>query len=285
MYGLGSGEAEVGAVLGRRTDESTIATKVGIRPTPVGRVAGVAQPPIRALLRRASGLQHAVKASGGSPETGLVGRLLYTRQPLDAAHLQRSLDRSRTALGRDRLDLWLLHDPVAMDDATAAAVIGFLDAARERGAITAWGVAANFRTADPSMLGVARAADAVQYPYDLPRGHQDQRNLGAAARYTFGCLAQALPLVGELLGAHPDLKARCDVLLDADSTRPDVLAGFLVRDALRANPTGKILYSTTNTHHLHDVLAHADRLGCTEAEDAEVAKLVTARLEGHVRDR
>ena len=50
MYGMGRAEAELAPLLRRHGDRVTVTTKFGIRPSPVGLVAGRVQAPILSLI-------------------------------------------------------------------------------------------------------------------------------------------------------------------------------------------------------------------------------------------
>src|ERR1700757_4672154 len=75
IYGLGLAEAELADFAQTRTDIK-IATKFGIRPTVIGQVAGLVQPPIRRILQMSSAVKSKVKQSGATPDAGAAGRVL-----------------------------------------------------------------------------------------------------------------------------------------------------------------------------------------------------------------
>ena len=279
IYGLGLAESELGEFLQSRPD-CTVTTKFGLRPTAAGRVAGLVQPPVRKLLQRSSAAKSALKTSGANPETGVVGRILYVRQPLDVAHLRLSLSLSQKSLRRDMLDIWLLHDPIGLHEGVADAITEFLDSERDRGTIGAWGVAGDI-AADPSVAAMAARGQVVQYPYDLWRGNQFLAGSDSQVqRYSYGFLSRAAGSTRRILDADPDLTRSCSDLLGADVSTEAVLVGFLARDAVRANPDGKVLYSTTSETHLLEVLDEIDRPDCDPARDDEVARLLRDRMEG-----
>ena len=78
MYGLGMAEPELATFIARRRDECTITTKFGIDPTPLGRMAGQLQRPVRMALRRSPSLGNEIRQSGQNPTAGWVGRALYS---------------------------------------------------------------------------------------------------------------------------------------------------------------------------------------------------------------
>jgi len=113
IYGLGIAEAEL-ADFARTHNDIRIATKFGIRPTVIGHLAGFVQPPIRRMLQTSATVKSKVKQSGAAPDAGAVGRVLYSRGDYSAASAKRALVSSLQALRTERIDYFLLHEPVAV---------------------------------------------------------------------------------------------------------------------------------------------------------------------------
>jgi hypothetical protein len=64
-------------------------------------------------------------------------------------------------------------------------------------------------------------------------------------RITFGVLGQPLPRILSLLSAQPKLSRDLSDTLGMDLSRPDNLMGMLLREALRRNTRGPVLFGTT----------------------------------------
>jgi hypothetical protein len=114
-------------------------------------------------------------------------------------------------------------------------------------------------------LGGDLAPDVLQYPYDLVAGAAGPVEPGKY-RITFGFLSGALSAVVDLLSADPSLRRRCSELADRDLASRVEVAALLARDAIRHNPDGMVLVSTTSVPHLRDLVRQLDRPGPREAE-------------------
>ena len=141
MYGLGIAEAELASFLSRKRSQCTITTKFGIDPTPMGRVAGRAQRPVRAALRRSPTLGNGIKESGQNPTAGWVGKLLYSSAGYTPRSAEASLERSLKELETDYVDMFLLHDPSGNISSHGQELIEHLNDQISIGKIRSWGVA------------------------------------------------------------------------------------------------------------------------------------------------
>jgi len=119
-YGFGEAEGWVGRFLRGRREGVVLATKFGLEATGMARVLAPVKPVVRFLkgekgsgaagrLRERLGLG---KREGGSvpAPNGSPGRF-FRRVEMNAANLERSVERSLRALRTDRIDILLLHEP------------------------------------------------------------------------------------------------------------------------------------------------------------------------------
>lgn len=271
IYGLGLAEKELAEFRARHRDIA-VATKFGIYPTRIGRVAGRIQPAVRAVLQRYPGMQRRMKESGDHPDSGVVGRVLYASDGFspDAAHC--ALNRSLSVLQADRIDYFMLHEPSGFAG-DYGSLIDYLDAECANGRIGRWGLAGHLGEASAAMSQLVKRAGALQFPYDLFGGPCGPASPGAGAVITFGCIAHSLPRMRDLLKRRPALRQECSALLDADLIDPQVMVGLLIRNALSYNPSGVVLLSSTNADHLRS--AHAAAHSPLRNEEA-VADLIRA---------
>jgi aryl-alcohol dehydrogenase-like predicted oxidoreductase len=86
------------------------------------------------------------------------------RKHFDAPYIEASLRRSLKRLGRDRIDVYLLHNPsmdaLALGEATEA-----LEKAKKEGLVLAWGVSAG--NADVARVAIDKGAKVVELAYNL----------------------------------------------------------------------------------------------------------------------
>lgn len=257
IYGLGVAETELASFLKGR-DDISVTTKFGIRPTRLCRVAGRIQPPARRVLRRASGLKAKVKTSGAKRGSGTVGRLLYGAHDYSVDNARRSLTASLRTLQTERIDYFFLHEPLGQLDPRIGELADYLDGEQARGVIGHWGPAGDLSMMDGGLAELTRRASAMQLPYDLASGFSGPDPEQRRSTITFGFIATTLPVVLEVLGKDPELRRRCCELLDADVADQRVVFALLVRDAVRRNPFGVVLLSSTKAENVRAACAAAN---------------------------
>jgi D-threo-aldose 1-dehydrogenase len=271
MYGLGLAEAELSAFIRTRPDIH-LATKFGIRPTAVGRFAGLVQRPIRRILQSSPAMKADIKTAGSGPEAGPIGQLLYIRQSYSVENARRALLSSLRALRTERIDYYLLHEPIGALADDHSALIDYLEAERGRGVIGRWGPAGRLSDMDSAVAQLSARASVIQLPYDLVAGHQGPQPDPGRPSITFGVIGAALPRVRQALGREPQLRQTCSELLDADLSETTTVVRLLVRDAVAHNPGGTVLVSSTKTAHLETACAAADVALPNEAEVADIIR-------------
>jgi D-threo-aldose 1-dehydrogenase len=252
IYGLGLAEAELGQALRKRRDSVVIATKVGIGLTPLATVLGRVQGPVRSALKKSPRMQEQARDSAASPSSGPLGGLLY-KSTFDRRAAQRSLDRSVRNLGT-HIDLLLLHDPEP-GQIDANEVRDFLERARLDGHIRSWGVAGEAHEVASVLALFDDPVPVVQVRDDIFRDHRTTRSLPSTYEVTFGTLGYAVPAIMRHLHASAERVREWSKDVDADCSDASVVAGLLLKDALRSNVRGTVLYSTTRPERIRDAAA------------------------------
>lgn len=265
MYGLGLAEAELASFLQRRRADVTITTKFGIDPTPLARGVARFQEPIRAFLASRPSVGDGLKTAGGGPRSGPFGRLLYAAPGYDRHAARLSLERSLRALGTDRVDVFLLHDPVGNLITRVPELIDYLDEQERLGRIRCWGV-----TGEPAELpGIMECLgwDTVaQFRDDILDGRRSAgHTLGAAI--TYGALARALPALRRFFAQSPGALDAWSERLGADLALASTLPRMLLAAALQRNGAGPVLFSTTRPERVWVAAEAAAR--STEPSDGE----------------
>jgi D-threo-aldose 1-dehydrogenase len=271
IYGLGLAEAEL-ADFAQSHNDIGIATKFGIRPTAIGQLAGYVQPPIRRVLQMSSAVKSKVKQSGNTPDAGTVGRILYARSDYSVTSVRSALESSLRALRMERIDYFLLHEPVGVPADDYDDLVDYLETERGRGVIGYWGPAGDLSGMDDAVLAALCArAPALQFPYDLIAGYAGPRPERDRPSITFGFLSGALPRVRDVLSRDPKLRGECSELLDADLSDAKTVLQLLVRDAVAHNQGGTVLLSSTKTGNLEMACAAAD---VALRNEAQVARMI-----------
>ncbi len=284
MYGFGRAEVEFGEWSRGKGDDVVVATKFGIEPSAVGRLAGKLQGPVRSVLAARPRIGEELKTSARGPGAGTLGRLLYSSigySPLSAAA---SLDRSLRAIGADHVDLFLLHDPVGDLRGSAPDLIAHLEDECSRGRIRAWGIAGEQFEFDPGLRTLQDGAPLLQFRDDV---FQRSRRFGtepSKGRITFGALGHAMAVLLQYFADSPQESATWCHRLGNDPSHPQSLASLLVQQALARNPDGVVLFTSTKSRHIHATAASADTheadrsSGQSEVFDDLVAMVRSAKL-------
>jgi D-threo-aldose 1-dehydrogenase len=249
IYGLGLAEAELGRTLRPHRDSVVIATKFGIGLAPMGKVMGRLQGPVRGALKKSPRMQERARGSATSPTSGSLGGLLY-KSTFDRRAATRSLEQSVRHLGT-HIDLLLLHDPLPAQ-IDAHEIHDFLDGARREGHIRSWGIAGEA----PHVASVAALlldpTPVVQVQDDIFRDQRAALTIPSQYEITFGTLGIALAAIVAFVGERPQRIREWSDAVDADCGDVDVIAKFLLKDSLRSNSRGTVLYSTTRPERLRD---------------------------------
>lgn len=218
IYGQGDSERVLGRVLKRAGADVQIATKAGyLLPAPMWALR-LAKPALRVVAQLKGPVRKRVGAQ----------RARGFPQRFDAAHLARALHGSLKRLGRDRVDVFLLHNPPV--DAATDALWRFVETARRAGDLRSFGVSCT--TAFDGLAWLAHDAVEVIQVAAGPENAPDSL-LSAAGARGVGVIAREI-LGGP--GAH-----REDAVLTALRTvlqRPEVsvaLLGMTRPEHVRAN--------------------------------------------------
>ncbi len=245
IYGLGLSEREIAPFIRGRREAITLTTKFGIDPSPLGRLAGRVQRPVRTALARLPKLSGGIKSAGRGPSSGLVGQLLYTSAgySLESAHA--SLHRSLKALGTDYLDILMLHDPTGENVARAPELAAFLDSQVSKGVLRAWGIASDVIEPAGPVIALARRSQVLQMRDDLFFPALGGADGATPGRITFGIMERALPMLTHYFDHSEEASRTWGDRLGIDVHDLVSLPNLLVRHALRRNRTGPVLVSST----------------------------------------
>lgn len=246
MYGLGMAESELAPLLKGRRAEITITTKFGIDMTVAGRLAGRAQGPARALLSTHPGLGEELKARGRGPRSGLVGRLLYSPEGYSVRSAERSLARSLRALQTDYIDVFALHDPVGHLTGGAPDLVHYLNRQRDIGRIRTWALTGEIRDLPDVVRELPEPAPLIQFRDDVFEPLPTGAPVLSDAWITFGGIGRVLPAIRRFLANRPDECSKWSESLAMNLQDDAVLPALLLRQALRRNPVGVALFTTTS---------------------------------------
>lgn len=281
MYGLGRAEAELSPLLAGRRPEITVTTKFGISATTLARAIALVQRPARAILSARPGLVRELKVVGRGPRSGWVGRALYTATDYSAESAARSLEHSLKALGTDYVDIFLLHDPPFPLVGDVQGIAAYLNRQRDAGRIRSWGVAGEM----PGLLKVTHQMEGqgqvVQFRDDVLDEPFEAWKAERNARVTFGAMGRALPALRRFLDRRPEELSHWSARLGVDLSVTDALPSLLLREALRRNAEGIVLFTSTVTDRVYAASAILDEAVRTiAANESEGTRALVAAVVG-----
>ncbi|WP_263380245.1 aldo/keto reductase [Granulicella paludicola] len=251
LYGQGECERLLGEFL-REHPEATVTTKFGIEPP------NLAQRAMTAAGRRVSALAGAARLLRGS---GMV--------KFNSANARASLERSLRALGRERIELFLLHEPERLelvhDD-----LLRFLDDARTAGKIGGFGIGGEAaRVAE--LHGTRRAyAPVLQFEHSI---FSPELSLPDARRIHYRTFVRPAATLLQRLKTEPQLAWWWSEMVGADLQEPSVVSRLLLRASLDQHPGTMTLFSTTHEHHIYENVTVAEDSNLAEAA-GRLAKLI-----------
>jgi aryl-alcohol dehydrogenase-like predicted oxidoreductase len=146
----------------------------------------------RAVGRAVSGRGEVVVVTKG----GVDREASPPRKRFDRAHLRAAVERSLRRLSRDRIDVYLLHNPLAETMAGAEAVDTLLELKRE-GRIAHWGISAG--DIEVGRTALRKGAEVIELAYNLLHCSDLHRLAGEVMVAGAGVLARSTLAYG-LLG-------------------------------------------------------------------------------------
>lgn len=237
-YGHGQAEQCLGKFLAARPD-GTVTTKYGILPPPRAGILDLARNIARPIARRVPAIrQRLARAAAG----------MASSASFSAAEADRSLENSRRALQRDRIDCFLLHE-ADRDSLNDPRLLEFLEHARDSGRIGAFGVGSERERVERIWHTHPAFCSVLQFECSL---------LALAPAPLFPGVFQihhrtisgALHLLHERLLADPALCRQWSAATDANLQDRAVLGGLLLAGALASGRSAMVLFSSRNVEHL-----------------------------------
>jgi aryl-alcohol dehydrogenase-like predicted oxidoreductase len=232
----------------------TVTTKLGIVPPRRSRAFDAAKRAARAAARVAPVLRPLLRR--GAQSMGQSGAF----EP-DAARA--SLETSLRELGVDAVDILLLHELRPAD--AQPGLLAFLEAARGEGKLRSFGLATDRDSTATVLRERPELAQVVQVAHTAVDPPLER--LGAPAGVPILTHSAVAALLGRLTEAMADAgrRRRWSDELGVDCGSREQLARLLLAGALRANPGGVVLFSSTDERRIR---ANAELAGAGAPEAA-----------------
>jgi D-threo-aldose 1-dehydrogenase len=249
MYGLGRGENELGKFAAGRRDRIVIATKFGIELSATGGWLGQLQFGGRYVVSKFPALRGMIRRRTAR---------LYQPRRYDADIARRSLETSLRELRTDYVDLLFLHEP-KLAEIVPDELVAFLERCQRDGTVRAFGVSGYVEDVRTIGATLPRLARIVQFASDVFGAQREQFEAGAEqAVLTFSPLSAALPRISALCRQRPSLLDKWARETGIDFGKPANLVATLVQHAVMLNPTGTVVFSSTNPDRLRQAVRAAN---------------------------
>jgi choline dehydrogenase-like flavoprotein/aryl-alcohol dehydrogenase-like predicted oxidoreductase len=268
LYGQGYTEGLLGEFL-REHQDATVTTKYGIvPPSSPERVLEALRRRVPAIQRRTSWLKRNDKAN------------------FTAADARASLERSLRLLGRDHIELLLLHDPT-LDDLVHDDLLAFLESQKAAGTIGNFGIGGEFYRMETLQRQHPAYTPVLQFEHSLFGSKMDQGESYLIHYRTFAKPAESLV---RRLSADQSLAQRWSDAVEMDLLDPRQLTRLLLRASLDQNPDSLTLFSTGKEQHIFDNVAAATDASLrgpaqrlweqVQADDLGIGRELYGRAEG-----
>ncbi|HSV02430.1 MAG TPA: aldo/keto reductase [Phenylobacterium sp.] len=239
FYLDGRAEGYVGTFLEGR-DDVTVTSKYGLRPPSarplhIRAARTVLGPAVRALRARRP------SPSGAPPRGPRTAKASY--RPGEA---RESLTRSLGLLRRDKLDLYLMHEPDAADLGRAG-LLEFLETEAAAGHIGAFGVGGHVLLLSEAYTGHREFFGVAQFNHDALTNGPRFRD---AFEIHYWVLTQDFRGLVRHLIAHPEAAQRLSDSIGLDVGDPRVLSRLMLKAALLDNPNGLVLIASTDPERI-----------------------------------
>ncbi|MBU2581851.1 MAG: aldo/keto reductase [Alphaproteobacteria bacterium] len=268
-YGLGLAEGVVGKAFAKRHAETTLTTKAGIarprRPLLISTIRTVVKP----VLGRIPGWYAAAH------------RVRETAAPsgyFDPQFVRRSFAESLARLGRERVDMFLLHE--VEDAAVTPQLVALLKEFESSGLAAAVGVGTLRRQAEAIARRFPEIATVQQFKWNAFEAPLP--NDAESLFIIHGAVGPALARAGEIFAADPEACSRWSAATDADLADPAVLADVLLGAAFAENPNGLVLFWSHHQARIRRAAAVASNQAIIEA-GARLTRTLRAQQQGNVR--
>lgn len=262
-YGYGEAERILGECVRDRRSEVHITTKFGIEPPPRSRLL-----PLKLALGRA------LRAAGApirSAAKRVAGRS-FSRPPINAVQMRKSLETSLRELGTEYVDLLLIHSATPADVANGD-LIEALESVVEKGLARGWGVSADDATIREVVSRPCSAA-AFQISSSIFRNAALTLETGGRTLLTNSAFRYGGSLEGlrQTFVSEPRLSGMLDEL-GFSRDDPDWPARLALCGALSSGPGVAVVVGMTTASHIRQNVSWAlsnplDRLAVTRVSAA-----------------
>ncbi|MES2222809.1 MAG: aldo/keto reductase [Acidobacteriota bacterium] len=237
-YGHGRAERCLGKFLQGKRDQVTVATKYGILPPAQTGLLEMA----RNVVRPAVAKLPAVRKRVAQAAAGMRSKAKFS-----ADEARQSLRRSRSELGIEEIDIWLLHEATA-EDLDGSDLLLFLQDSQRHGWISTYGVGAERGRLLDVWERHRGYCPVVQIEWSALQA--ERANFPDAFVIHHRAISGAIDVFRDRLQKDASLCRRWSDAIGADLSDIKILAGLLLQAALAENPEGIVLFSSRVPAHI-----------------------------------
>lgn len=244
-YSSGDAEGVVGEFLagGNRRESCTITTKFGLQP-PSGGVARLKW--LKALARRLMRLSPALRRRIGRLSGSIVQQGAFAPDQAGA-----SLETSLRELKVDRIDCYLLHEASLADCTPELAT--FLDSAEAEGRIGVYGTGSKFMNTREIARERPAFCRVLQFDSSAVHRHREQiPDPDGRFLITHGAISGSFTHLRGWLSERPEIAGQWSSALGVDVSDAKTLAPLMLTFAIRDNPGGIVLFSSTRAESIRE---------------------------------
>jgi hypothetical protein len=257
LYGMGQTEALLGKFL-REHPEATVTTKFGVVPP-------------TALEKTVMRAQRFIPA---------LGRVLPKRNDkaiFRAAEAQAALETSLRALGRERVELFLLHEATAAE-LTHPDLLDWLLRKREQGVIGNFGFGGEYANIPALLRKRPEYVPVLQFERSLLQPAIDTGNAWCAYYRTFAPTARRFTAIFD---SNPTLLRSWSDIVGLDLSEPEIVSRLVLKATLESWPAALQLFSTGSEAHIFSNAAVAGNSTLARPAGKLAALIATAKPVNH----
>ncbi len=233
VYGQGYSEKILGKFIKEKRKEVTVTTKFGLSPTTIRNIPASLALPLNSIKKK-------IKNEKSSGTTSGQSSMKISFREITLAEVKDSFTNSLRNLNTAYIDYYLLHE--ALPHFLNEGVIEYLMELREKGMINKIGVATSAINLKDLKEHDIKNWDILQYESDYHIPSAELQTVFPAKQHFH----------------HSVLKHLKN--LDQNGKTAEQKASALLTLALRKNPDGKVLFSTTMATHLINNLKHIEKM-------------------------
>jgi D-threo-aldose 1-dehydrogenase len=258
LYSAGEAEGVVGEFARGRRDRVVFTSKVGILPLRQTYYHRLSRKVRTVAKSKAPGLTRWLPDAVHEP-------IFHRFSPKD---IRSSVETSLRELRTDYLDVLLLHE-CSEEDVASSDVPTTLDKLKSEGKILGYGLATGIEQSAAIARSFFALASIIQIPdKDLDLGSWPFLSGAGRLIITHSIFAENLRTMTRALEGEDEIRRVVHARLGFDLSKPSGVAQLLMVRAMKKNPLGRILFSTSKMEHIAHCVRAAEVGTCSASHES-----------------